>query len=418
MLKSRLTLLTCVLGIGNLTSITAQVDFSMYTPLPLPQVAPLLDSNFTENELVKFNAAEHSFNFLGAQEELNAVKEVLPPSDLVLGMDEFSTQAKQFSNLIPADQLGTPLTDYPFSTIVKLFITMYNPANGQLSNVSCSGAMVGANLVITAGHCVDSSTDPSYATAITVVPAYNLGSSPFGYAEMTQWYSFTQWMNNGNWDYDIAMIELNQPMGNTVGWLGWGYNMDNSFFTNQANSFHSFGYPAQDDFGNTVFEGGDRMYYMNGFMDFWESANSMCHYNIGFHGQSGSGLYQNNNGNRVVYGVLSHGDGINQPYRTCHTRLDNWMFSQFSQLVSQAEIQPNTTLEVYPNPSESGIYSLKIPEMSTGELTIRTMNGELIFSENLSAVTSLEVNLSNASSGMYLCSVTTDTKQYHVKIVK
>lgn len=418
MLTSRLTLLTCAIGFASLNSLNAQIDFSIYEPMPLPQVAPLLDSNFTANELMKFNAAELSFNFLGVQADMNPVHEVVPPSDLTLGMDEFSTLSKSFSNLTAADQLGTPLTTYPISTIVKLFITMYNPSNGQSSNVSCSGAMVGSNLVMTAGHCVDSSTDPSYATAITVVPAYNLGSSPFGSAQMTQWYSFTQWIKNGNWDYDIAMLELDQPMGNTVGWLGWGYNMDNSFFTNSANVFHSFGYPAQDDFGNQVFEGGERMYYMNGFMDFWESANAMCHYNIGFHGQSGSGLYHNNNGNRTVYGVLSHGDGTNQPYRTCHTRLDSWMYSQFLPLVSQEELDPNEQLEAYPNPSNSGIYSLKLPEICTGELTIVSVNGEIVYHEELTGVQSLVLNLSTVRAGIYFGTLVTDTEHYRIKLVK
>ncbi|MCH8903730.1 MAG: hypothetical protein IIA45_07435 [Bacteroidetes bacterium] len=79
---------------------------------------------------------------------------------------------------------------------------------------------------------------------------------------------------------------------------------NNSFFTDPSKIFHSFGYPAQDDFGNTVFEGGERMYYISGYFDYFESSNALCYYNIGYKGQSGSAFYYKVAANdRVVYGV-------------------------------------------------------------------------------------------------------------------
>lgn len=65
--------------------------------------------------------------------------------------------------------------------------------------------------------------------ACTVIPAYNLGKRPFGLTTTTQWYAFSQWTTNGNLDYDIAIMRLAQPIGNTTGWINLSYQSDTSF---------------------------------------------------------------------------------------------------------------------------------------------------------------------------------------------
>lgn len=399
-------------------NVNAQIDFEKYKPLPLPQYAPVLDSTLRSNGLLIFHSETGEFISKSEAPQPTSLNH-LPPSDFARATQETMVESRLFNNLVPADQIGI-LTDYPIRTVVKLYVTMYNPSNGQSSNVTCSGIMVGDNEVMTAGHCVSAGgSDPTYASAITVVPAYNMGSSPFGSTEMTQWLSFTQWTNNGNWDYDIAMVKLAQPIGNTVGWLGFGYSMNNAFFTSQSNTFHSFGYPAQNDAGQTVFEGGERMYYMNGVMDYFESANSMCHYNIGFHGQSGSGLYFNNNGDRYVYGVLSHGS--NQVPNTCHTRIDDWMFGHFLDyidVVSVEETESDGTLSIFPNPSETGIFNLGFSNEFSKQITITNSTGQIITSLESFEQSSIEVDLSTAPSGIYYCTVTMRDEVFTTKLVK
>ncbi len=409
-------LFTVLVAFSLATNGNSQIDFEKYKPIDLPTIQKLEDSLDQSNEAVVFRVKESSFKSNNQNQKLLNINS-LPSSKFTQLSEEMMNESKQFSNLVPADQIGV-LTDYPIRTVVKLYIDMYNPVSGQTSTISCSGILVGDNEVLTAGHCVAAGgSDPSYANAITVVPAYNMGASPFGYTQMSQWISFTQWTDNGNWDYDIAMVQLLQPIGNNVGWLGFGYNVDNSFYTNPSNTFHSFGYPAQNDAGQTVFEGGERMYYMNGYIDYFESSNSMCHYNLGFKGQSGSGLYYNDNGNRFALGVLSHGS--NQVPNTCHTRINGWMFNHFLDFMGVASLEEevSSNVDIYPNPSTLGVFHLSFPEENERTVIVsNSMGQEILFIKTTSGKVSAD--LSAHPSGIYYCTIQSENGISTRKIIR
>lgn len=166
---------------------------------------------------------------------------------------------------------------------------------------------------------------------------------------MVGWWSFNAWIYNNDWNYDRSILVLDHPIGSTTGWLGYGYDMDDSWFMNSNLVLNSIGYPATDNWGNPVFEQGERMYAWQGYMDYVENGdpNVLCHHNPGYHGQSGSALYwKDPNNNRYVLGNLSHGDG----YNTCHTKFDQDWFNFVYGLVASVESHDPVRLVVYPDP--------------------------------------------------------------------
>lgn len=406
------------------------LDKTLYKPMPLPHYTPSKDSNNTQNFIITYNVSQKSFDTVDMSSQPSRQSVSYPSQSLAY--NEFipsQQQAYSFSPLQPADQMvGYP--SYPITTIVKLYLTFFNPATQSVNNVTCSGALINCRYIITAGHCVKNPQDGSYVTACTVVPEYNMGNSPFGFTTTTTWSSFSQWTGNGNWDYDMAIMSLADPIGTYTGWLGWGYNIDNSFFTSSANSFHSFGYPAQDDFGNTVFEGGERMYHMSGNMDNWQGSNTMCNNNIGYHGQSGSAIYYlDASSNRYVYGVLSHGNGISPPYYTCHCRMDANMFNNFNSIISPCgplNITEDQThnkqhqIAIYPNPSVNYcMIDLSDVSFQQIDLVLKNVLGEEMKRDHItSKIDSYTLEMSAYSEGLYFLSIMIDGVPVSGKILK
>lgn len=83
----------------------------------------------------------------------------------------------------------------------------------------CSGAMIGKDLVLTAGHCVFNSG--KWASTATVYPGKNGSHSPYGSCTARKFYSVVGWVKNGDPNYDFGAIKLNCDVGNRTGWLGF-----------------------------------------------------------------------------------------------------------------------------------------------------------------------------------------------------
>lgn len=409
-------------------------DPAQFKPMPLPKFSPPKDTANHELKAIYHNlltGKTDTFEMPGLQ-----LDDVLPtqkvrgynPHDIDTSQNGGTggSQNYYFTNLIPTDQIsGFP--NYPFSTIVKLYLTFQNP-NGSTTSSTCSGAMISRRYAITAGHCVADPQTGAYLIASpqsVAVPAYNMGNIPFGYANIVGWWSFSQWFQNGNYDYDIALVELGSNIGDLVGWLGFAYQLDNYWFLNPANDFKSLGYPGSDDFGNPVFEGGERMYAMNGFFDWVKPGynNVLCHNNLGFHGQSGSGFYFIDNlGGRYVFGALSHGNGTTPPYNTCHCKMDAFVFNSFLSKVTNVEL-PETEkrkILVYPNPT-NGPVSLDLPTDLAGQKTnvsVTDAFGKMVFSQTFENKSQVFIDLSHAPAGVYWLVMSTTGETVSTKILK
>jgi V8-like Glu-specific endopeptidase len=167
--------------------------------------------------------------------------------------------------------------------------------------------MVGRRLVLTAAHCVcflsDTTQEMVFVDSVVVVPAFNEGTYQLeiGISAGFKYYLTKLWYDS--LFKDIALIELNEPLGLRTGWVGIGFDNDDTFF--QHHLFYKFSYPVGYDLlDSTRYFDRRFMYFNYGSLDVIESSL------LGFHitgvpGQSGSSLLYSDNNAYYSLGVLN-----------------------------------------------------------------------------------------------------------------
>ncbi|MES1023146.1 trypsin-like serine protease [Gloeocapsa sp. BRSZ] len=187
--------------------------------------------------------------------------------------------------------LITNTTAYPWRTITKLFMTF--PSGKKFV---CSGTLIAAKYVLTAGHCIHNSSEGGWANKVEVVPGLSGTYKPYGSAFAAYMRSYTAWTSSQNPNYDFALITLNKNIGNTTGWLGYAYYPSiNGITANLA------GYPGDRNSGLGLY------YHYGPVMS---STSQRLFYSIDTAGgQSGSGVYRRINSDRYVFAVHTNGSG-------------------------------------------------------------------------------------------------------------
>lgn len=142
---------------------------------------------------------------------------------------------------------------YPFSTIARIVSTF---PNGEQS--VGTGAFVGPNRVVTAGHNIYDRGAGGYARRVLVTPGYNNGSAPFGATYSTYVVAPTSYTRQNDPNFDFGLITTALALGWNTGWLGMKAT-DN----NDLNAVLLCGYP--NDLGRT-----ELMYFAGG-QSRWES---------------------------------------------------------------------------------------------------------------------------------------------------
>lgn len=187
--------------------------------------------------------------------------------------------------------IGDPSAGLPFRAIGKV----QSDFDGDgIYDFSGTGAMIGPNDVLTAGHMLWNSTY-GMAKQIWFTPALNGDVAPFGTATAKSWYVPESYINSkGSLNYDVGVINLTSNVGNSTGWL----SVKSTTATQvDGTTVAMAGYPA--DLGNFK-----RMYLSSDNVDF-TSENTML-YNgkmDSYGGMSGSPLFWTNNGEYSVIGV-------------------------------------------------------------------------------------------------------------------
>lgn len=178
----------------------------------------------------------------------------------------------------------------------------------------CSGMLVDSAVIVTAGHCVFSfkpalceGESSCWCSDLQVFLKYQQeGEQQSGYTQLLSW---TAWTENRDFRYDLAGVKLEHPLGNAVGWLGFGYNNDKQGQFFPTAGFEYTSYPADPGSEITQWSGNFTTIEEHHFFSDGLSA----------YGQGGAGAHSNEN-SHIIFSVLSHLT-VDTPSQTGHTRI-------------------------------------------------------------------------------------------------
>lgn len=116
---------------------------------------------------------------------------------------------------------------------------------------ACSATLIGPSSLLTAAHCLYSHESGGWLDDFIFVPALNgIEDVPFGTYEYDTAYVFQGYVENYQGSYgsvvpwDIAVVTLQEPIGEELGWLGYGHDADlGNFLAN------IIGYPGDKPVG-------------------------------------------------------------------------------------------------------------------------------------------------------------------------
>jgi glutamyl endopeptidase len=164
----------------------------------------------------------------------------------------------------------------------------------------CSGWLINADTVVTAGHCVaEGDGSPLFdRTTYEIAPGYNEDANPaapYGVCGAKRLYTNSTWKNQGRDDFDYAAIKLNCNVGSQTGFFGYRKNVvQNNLVTVQ-------GYPGDDKPFGTQWKMTGRVTVLEPRRVFYDLDTAG--------GQSGSPVWRNINENCTRCGIAIHAYG-------------------------------------------------------------------------------------------------------------
>ena len=176
----------------------------------------------------------------------------------------------------------TTTTEAPFRWVGLITYTTQAGGTGR-----CTGSLVAADTVVTAGHCLNKN-----GSNITFTPGQNGADKRFRTAKASQvWYDKTGSAAGHDW----GVIKLETPIGSDVGWFGMRTpepgSLNGSFAT-------VIGYPGDKPFG-TMWKGRNKILKANKLQAHYSADTS--------DGESGASIVDDT---AIIYGI--HTSGTNQ----------------------------------------------------------------------------------------------------------
>lgn len=166
----------------------------------------------------------------------------------------------------------TGTTTFPYRAVVHIT----RDGNGW-----CTGWLINANTVATAGHCVaPGGTGAFYGGTFRVFPGRNGASTPYGSCTARRLHSVSGWVSSGDERYDYGSLKLNCTVGNSTGWFGFWWQ--SASLTGLSTTIS--GYPGDKAFG-TMWRSTDQVRVTQDRQIFYLNDTAG--------GMSGSPVYQN-----------------------------------------------------------------------------------------------------------------------------
>jgi V8-like Glu-specific endopeptidase len=112
-----------------------------------------------------------------------------------------------------AEQPGSsPASSQPCGGLPQVG-AIFGSSNGTTSTHFCTGSVVSSSagdLVITAAHCVYSTSTGGYTSAVAFVPGYHDGRQPYGAWTASKIVVARQWIASADPDYDVAFLVVHR----------------------------------------------------------------------------------------------------------------------------------------------------------------------------------------------------------------
>jgi hypothetical protein len=308
----------------------------------------------------------------------------MPPQEVLglAGNSRFSDM-KAATNFIDNEQ-------FPASATVKIV-----SINSDTFWDRCSGMLVGKKYVLTAAHCVVNDLDAladlkEFVPNLYVKPGYNNGhESKFGNIKVSKTYIFKSYYN-GKSKKDIALLELDEPIGEKAGWVAMGFENDRQKVL--STRYFNFSYPMDASRLNLARNvNGDTLCLKTGYPDL-VSYDYIGIKSAGIPGESGSLLLAEDDNGFTTYAVRNFSEEKFSFYRlkeedvlSFYQLINETKHDKTESLNTSVVSTPNL-ISIYPNPVFEKAIITTSPSIEQIQVAFYDLNNKEVLSTSLNGV--------------------------------